>query len=323
MITAFLLTQTPSASEASSHPSVLSYFSCIWLCATLWTVGSQAPLSMEFSMQEYWSKLPFLLQRIFPTQGLNPGLLYLLHWQVGSLPLAPPLKSKENGELFFNEPYKKYIGVVKQSSFRLLGHLRWWEIWSLTVRTLQGLHRASFPVPPSVPTGSSVPTDYLGLFLPRSDVWCTGVISECGLKTGLDAVFPYHPLEAQLVKHLPAVWETWVQFLGWEVPLEKEVETHSSILVWRIPWTEEPGRLRFMASQESDTTEHYLSFFPFQDHKTLNFWGPLRAQGSSWQAEVEDVGREGATIPCASWPSEFEEKCILSFLLPVFHHPFS
>ena len=49
---------------------------------------------------------------------------------------------------------------------------------------------------------------------------------------------------AQLVKHLSAVWETWVQFLGWEVSLEKEIATHSSILAWRIPWIEEPGRLQ-------------------------------------------------------------------------------
>ena len=45
-------------------------------------------------------------------------------------------------------------------------------------------------------------------------------------------------LVAQRVKHLPAMWETWVQFLGWEVPLEKEMATHSSILAWRIPWVE-------------------------------------------------------------------------------------
>ena len=49
--------------------------------------------------------------------------------------------------------------------------------------------------------------------------------------------------------------ETWVQFLGWVDPLEKEMATHSSILAWRIPWTEEPGRLQSMGSQESDTTE--------------------------------------------------------------------
>ena len=50
-------------------------------------------------------------------------------------------------------------------------------------------------------------------------------------------------LVAQLVKNLPAVQETWVQFLGQEDALEKEMATHSSILAWRIPWREEPGRL--------------------------------------------------------------------------------
>ena len=50
--------------------------------------------------------------------------------------------------------------------------------------------------------------------------------------------------------NMPAMQETWVQFLGQEVPLEKEVATHSSILAWRIPWTEEPGRLQSMGSQK-------------------------------------------------------------------------
>ena len=59
---------------------------------------------------------------------------------------------------------------------------------------------------------------------------------------------------AQTVKNLPAMQETWVRNLGWEDPLEKEIATHSSILAWRIPWTEEPGRLQSMGSQESDTT---------------------------------------------------------------------
>ena len=53
----------------------------------------------------------------------------------------------------------------------------------------------------------------------------------------------------QLVKNLPAMPETWVQSLGWEDSLEKEMATDSSILAWRIPWTEEPGRLQFMGSQ--------------------------------------------------------------------------
>ena len=56
-------------------------------------------------------------------------------------------------------------------------------------------------------------------------------------------------LVAQLVKNLPVMWETWVQSLGWEDPLEKEMAAHSSILAWRIPWTEEPGGLQSMGSQ--------------------------------------------------------------------------
>ena len=52
-----------------------------------------------------------------------------------------------------------------------------------------------------------------------------------------------------MVKCLPAMWETQVQSLGWEDLLEREMATHSSILAWRIPWTEEPGRLQSMGSQ--------------------------------------------------------------------------
>ena len=50
-------------------------------------------------------------------------------------------------------------------------------------------------------------------------------------------------LVAQMVKHLPTMWETQVQSLGWEDLLEKEMATHSSILAWNIPWTDELGRL--------------------------------------------------------------------------------
>ena len=56
---------------------------------------------------------------------------------------------------------------------------------------------------------------------------------------------------AQMVKHRPAMWETWVQSLGQEDPLEKGIATHSTISAWRTVWTEEPCRLR---GQESDTT---------------------------------------------------------------------
>ena len=52
-----------------------------------------------------------------------------------------------------------------------------------------------------------------------------------------------------MVKHLPTMWETRVQSLGREEPLEKEVAIHSTILAWKIPWTEEPGRLQSMGLQ--------------------------------------------------------------------------
>ena len=56
-------------------------------------------------------------------------------------------------------------------------------------------------------------------------------------------------LVAQMVKRLPTMWETRVRSLGQKVPLEKEMATHSSILAWKIPWTEESGRLQSMRSQ--------------------------------------------------------------------------
>ena len=52
-----------------------------------------------------------------------------------------------------------------------------------------------------------------------------------------------------MVKCLPAMRETWIRSLGWEDPLEKEMAAHSSILAWKIPWMEEPGRLQSMGSQ--------------------------------------------------------------------------
>ena len=70
-----------------------------------------------------------------------------------------------------------------------------------------------------------------------------------------------------MVKNLVAMQETWVRSLGWEDPLEKRMATHSSILAWRAPWTEEPGKLQSMPGyspwghKELDTTEQ-LSLMP-------------------------------------------------------------
>ena len=79
-------------------------------------------------------------------------------------------------------------------------------------------------------------------------------------------------LVAQMVKRLPAMLETRVRSLGWEDPLEKEMATHSSTLAWKIPWTEDPGRLWSMVSHghnKSDTTERF--HFPFL-YKMPSLW---------------------------------------------------
>ena len=70
-------------------------------------------------------------------------------------------------------------------------------------------------------------------------------------------------LVAQKVKRLPTIWEIGVQSLGQEVPLEKEMATHSSTLAWKIPWTEEPSRLQYMGLQRVGhnwaTSLHFMS----------------------------------------------------------------
>ena len=60
-----------------------------------------------------------------------------------------------------------------------------------------------------------------------------------------------------MVKHLPTVQETRVRSLGWEDALEKEMAAHSSILAWKIPWTEEPGRLQSMGSESQTRLSNF------------------------------------------------------------------
>ena len=72
----------------------------------------------------------------------------------------------------------------------------------------------------------------------------------CTLNRGFSLVFILYKLPStQSVKNLTEIWETQVQFLGQEDSLEKEMATHSSILAWRIPWTEKPGKLQTMGSE--------------------------------------------------------------------------
>ena len=76
------------------------WLSCVWLFVTPWTVACQAPLSMGFSRQEYWVGYHTLLQWIFLAEGWNLCHLHLLHWEAGSLSLAPPRKPCATPPLF-------------------------------------------------------------------------------------------------------------------------------------------------------------------------------------------------------------------------------
>ena len=85
------LTTGPPGKSCMRFACMLSHYSCVQLCATLRTVAHQAPLSMRFPRQEYWSGLPFPSPEDLPDSGIKPVYLYM-HWQVGSLPLVPPGK---------------------------------------------------------------------------------------------------------------------------------------------------------------------------------------------------------------------------------------
>ena len=134
------------------------------LFATPWTVAYQAPLSMEFSRQEYLSGLPFPTPGNLPHPGTKPTSL------------ASPVLA---GRVFTT-------GTT-------------WEVSIGTANRQTSLQRAS--------------------------------------------------LLTQMLKNLPAGQKTWFPSPGQEDPLEKGMATHSNILAWRIPWTEEPGGLQSMGSQ--------------------------------------------------------------------------
>ena len=75
---------------------------------------------------------------------------------------------------------------------------------------------------------------------------------------------------SQTVKDLPAMWKTWVQSLGWEDPLEKEMENHSNTLAWRIRWTEEPCQLLSMGSHR--VGHDWVTSIAFQNQYFRTCW---------------------------------------------------
>ena len=94
--------------------------------------------------------------------------------------------------------------------------------------------------------------------------------------TLLHDIWCYITLVAQMVKNLPAMWETWVQSLGWEDPLEQGIASHSSILAWRIPWIEKPSRLQSMGSQsQTRLSDFHFHFLSFSHHLSLGCYNKL------------------------------------------------
>ena len=95
--------------------------------------------------------------------------------------------------------------------------------------------------------------------------WTEEPVKNACLGKNSKLTFARASLVAQMVKNPPAMQETQVWSLGWEDPLEKEMATHSSILAWRIPWTEEPGGLQSMGSQSGghDSATNTFASLPF------------------------------------------------------------
>ena len=103
-------------------------------------------------------------------------------------------------------------------------------------------------------------------------------------------------LVAQTVKRLPIMWETWVQSLGREDLLEKEMATHSSILAWIIPWMEEPGKLQFMGSQRvGHNWATSLHFRPWSVsfRELESWWLHVTGNGNPLQCSCLENPRDG------------------------------
>ena len=145
-------------------------------------------------------------------------------------------------------PLQVWVELVRAHGFVCAGSVAW------SHPTLCNPSNCSLPV--SSVHGISQQEYWSGLpFPPPGDLPDPGIAPKSPASPALQAdSLPTEPggspsLEAQMVKNRPAMCETQIQSLGWEDPLEKGMATHSSILAWRFPWTEEPGGLQSMGSQ--------------------------------------------------------------------------
>ena len=165
---------------------------------TPWTVARQAPLSMGFSRQEYWSGLPFPSPGYLPNPGIeprSPALQEMLY----------PLSHQGSRE---EELHTKFV----------------WHGLCEKKRTLRKHGKEC------------------SVRIQRQIAMLTKIKDGAGVWPVTMYLMGFHG--GPVVKNLPAKSETQVQFLGWEDSLEKEMTTHSSVLAWRIPWTEEALRVQ-------------------------------------------------------------------------------
>ena len=108
---------------------------------------------------------------------------------------------------------------------------------------------------------------------------------------------------AQRVKRLPAIWETWVRFLGGEDPLEKEIATHTSTLAWKIPWTEKPGRLQFTGSQsQTRLSDFTFSYFWLHSVFTVMHRLSLAVEGGGHSLRGARACHCGGLSCRGAWP---------------------
>ena len=122
-----------------------------------------------------------------------------------------------------------------------------------------------------------------------------------GEGTGYPLQNSWPSLVAQMVGNLPAMWETWVQSLGWEDPLEEGTATHSSILAWRIPWKEEPSGLQSIGSQSrtrlSNSAQHRS-----RELKARDLWPPRGlGRGGRWERGSRERGHIGMPTAVSCW----------------------
>ena len=145
---------------------LLTHFSSVRLCATLWTVASQAPLSMEFSRCEYWSGLPCPTPGDLPNPEIEPAPLTSPDWQVGSLLPEPPGKPKDMPQSAAIAPSRRkkqgnHRNMQGSGIFRNQGHQIPQELWLFPS---VGSHLGGSAVEAKIPA-SNAPLEYMVILL--------------------------------------------------------------------------------------------------------------------------------------------------------------